>query len=70
MAAGPQRRTTPVKHLLAHLVPVELALKERAAAIERDGLAEAADMDPAVTGALQVILPAEFRALAAELHHW
>jgi hypothetical protein len=67
MAAGPRRRDEPVKHLLAHLRPLELALEYRAGELERR-----ADEDSETPGdtAHMEWLAEEFRELAAELHHW
>lgn len=67
MAAGPQRRPEPVRHLLAHIVPVEKALHERADQL----LKEADDLpDDSIPAAIKLTVAAEFRKLAAELHHW
>lgn len=66
MAAGPRRRDEPAKHLLAHIVPVELALRQRAS--ELDGQAEGSET-PGDSGHL-TWLAGEFRALADELHFW
>lgn len=65
MAREPQRAAEP-HHLDARIVPVELALKARATAIEEKAELE---MSISLKPALQAVA-AEFRALAAELHHW
>lgn len=69
MAAGPQRRPVPVPHLMAHIRPVELALQERARVLE-DRAIELEKSGPADEIGTSRLLAAEFRALAAELHHW
>jgi hypothetical protein len=62
----PQRRTDEQRrrHLDAHEVPLERALLARAAAIQ-----DATGDEPSLL-LTQVYLAGEFRALAAELHHW
>ncbi len=50
-------RTVPVKHLDAHILPVEEALLARAAHLERQYGTD-----------LALLLAAEFRKLAEELH--
>lgn len=65
MAREPQRAAEP-RHLNAHIVPVERALIARATAIEEKAEAE---MSVSLKPALHAVA-AEFRALAAELHHW
>lgn len=79
MAREPQRREEP-RHLDAALVPLERALLARAhelssAAMQtfavlgperEDGTPDPARIEPN----LKLMLAAELRALAAELHHW
>lgn len=65
MAAGPQRLPEPAAHVTAHIAPVERALNERARSIE-----ERAEGQHQAVVSLSKFLAAEFRALAAELHHW
>jgi hypothetical protein len=74
MAAKPPRRTDPA-HLGAHIVPVERALLHRADVLdERVKEARAVpDWELMVEGAKSrwdEHIAAEYRALAAELHHW
>lgn len=66
----PKRRENRRTHLDASAVPVERALIARAKEIEQDDLTTSANMSPEVVTAVQVILAAEFRALAEELHWW
>ena len=63
MAAGPQRAAEP-RHLDARIVPVERALIARAEKLE--------DSSSKTDGGnmLYMFVAAEFRSLAAELHHW
>jgi hypothetical protein len=49
---------------------VERALLARASEIEKDDVIASANMDAETVAVVQVVLAAEFRALAAELHHW
>lgn len=69
MAREPQRREQPAP-IGAAIVPVQRALRERAKEIEQGDLTFSANMSPEVVTAVQVILAAEFRALAGELGHW
>lgn len=69
MAREPQRAAEP-HHLDARLVPVELALKERAKELKAMADSEAAlNTDPA-EARFMARMATEFTALAAELHHW
>lgn len=75
MAAGPQRAANPAAHVSAHVAPVERALLERARALETrtQAVRETPDWGLTVEGAQSYSderIAAEFRALAAELHHW
>ncbi|HEV2375185.1 MAG TPA: hypothetical protein VGS19_23875 [Streptosporangiaceae bacterium] len=77
MAAGPQRRPLPARHLGAHIVPVELALKERAAHVSPSAFRDAAkafgmddDQAYAMGAFMAHVVEGEFRALADELHYW
>lgn len=74
MAPEPQRAAQP-HHLNPHIIPVKRALIARASHLE----AQAADYERDVLepdGAFpefiedKLTLAREFRALAAELHHW
>lgn len=81
MAAGPPRLPTPAAHVTAHVAPVERALLERARVLEEDpgslggSILEAAAATEGASAAwlrtyVANVVAAEFRALAAELHHW
>jgi hypothetical protein len=71
MAAGPQRLVQPVPHLLPQAASVEKALLERARVLEEDANEVAVgSRRPAVDLAVARYVAREFRALAAELHHW
>lgn len=65
---APQRRTDQqrVKHLDAKLLPMELALNERAAALDK----MATDTESWQIRELANFVSTEYRALAEELHHW
>jgi hypothetical protein len=63
MAAGPQRRTVRLTHLDAHVVPVERALIARAEVLEQRSK-ELGDGDDQI----YLVIAAEFRAMAEELH--
>ena len=69
----PPRRTQRRTHLDASVVPVERAYLARAAVLEDQAtqLAAAADDDALPKLAeFKVMLAAEHRALAEELHYW
>jgi hypothetical protein len=66
----PKRREFRRTHLDASVVPVERALNARAKEIEEGDLSSSANMSPKVVTAVQVMLAAEFRTLAEELHWW
>ena len=59
------RRQIPLKHLDAHLIPVEQALLARAAAVEALLPTRSADERE-----LLQIMAGEFREIAAELYWW
>ena len=74
MPSGPQRRATRAPHLSAAAVPVELALIARAAELDEQiaeigGHLDVMDAMPP-SGEAKIILAAEFRALAEEMHWW
>lgn len=72
--AAVQRRDEPRKFLDASLVPVEHALRARAAVLEveaTEGESQEPDDEGALMGcAVKRFVAAEHRALADELHHW
>jgi hypothetical protein len=75
MAAIPPRRPDPLPHLLAHLVPLERALRHRAAEMEQEAaelLAKGGYPEAGgdLAAAIGRYVAGEFRTLAAELHHW
>lgn len=76
MAREPQRRDEP-RHLDAALVPLERALKARAAflslrASQRNAISRAFIIEngPDIESAVDVRLADELRALADELRYW
>lgn len=71
MASRPSRRADAqrVKHLDAHIQPVEDALLARADALDNTVSLETDGIDP-VIGNLYSILAREFRAAADEIHYW
>jgi hypothetical protein len=70
MAQGPQRRAEPVRHLNAHIAPVERALIARAKAIEEQAATAPEGPDGELLQAIMEAVAGEFRKLADELHHW
>jgi hypothetical protein len=69
MAAIPQRRKLPARHLPAQLVPLERALLTRADAIEQTS-ADVRDAGLGDHARALMAIAAEFLALAEEMHHW
>ena len=71
MAPEPQRREEGVRHLNAHIVPLERALIARAKALELQTASSPVthDMTPG-EAVILLRVAGEFRALAEELHHW
>jgi hypothetical protein len=66
MAAQPKRREVRQTHLDAHIVPVERALRARAAKLSERGTA----MPPGAEADTLLAVAAEFTELAEELHFW
>lgn len=80
MAPQPQRRQQRKTHLDASVVPVERALLARAHEISTDAMGTFAVLGPEredgtpdlarIEPNLKLMLAAEFRNLAEELHYW
>lgn len=69
MAREPQRRDEP-RHLDAAIVPVERALIARAKVLEATSNQVPGGHPDERCAEVYAYMAAEFRALAAELHHW
>jgi len=66
----PPRRSQRNTHLNASLGPFERALKARAAALEEQSAPLAGDLTAPFPHAVALLLAAEYRSLAEEMHWW